>query len=357
MSVLYFAEYLARIRSIAVSLQFPHGATGTKLRFRDVRTAVVHYFQGDDEHTREIRLPEDVTVTVSESIVELQNNNTVSFRLPASPEQHSKHQPATSFHEASGPVPWSATEIRRAEGQVKVKCRDCKSVVSNTISTWKDMPSEHWAETMDFWHCHKPHEDQQSHNVAYSVSQFIPSPSSAFVGAAYFLLKREDVMAKLENGAVLCPDCGAVLGEDHMDYLQLWKWALELEGADLVPLYPAEVFVSCILLDLVDAHAIFTFLIEGDNDEKMLLWVFNLDVKLVTGDMDRAERAFKVFYSSSNSDIPALQQTRGDIEIVRLPGTIFTRLQRQLEHHTLSFPENARNFGKWNVSILRRHQL
>jgi hypothetical protein len=71
--------------------------------------------------------------------------------------------------------------------------------------------------------------------------------------------------------------------------------------------------------------------------------------------MDRAVRALKIFYSSEPEDIVELQQSRGDVEIVRLPGAIFDYLEHQLIEYTNSFPENARLFGKWNVSILRRH--
>jgi hypothetical protein len=27
------------------------------------------------------------------------------------------------------------------------------------IKAWKDLPSENWAEMMEFWHCHKPEDD------------------------------------------------------------------------------------------------------------------------------------------------------------------------------------------------------
>lgn len=67
-------------------------------------------------------------------------------------------------------VPWNASEIGSWSG---VSCRSCKTVLvgvegargegqnaqeaaQNAITSWKDLPNEHWAEMMDFWHCHKP---------------------------------------------------------------------------------------------------------------------------------------------------------------------------------------------------------
>jgi hypothetical protein len=231
--VLYFAEYLARIKSIAVSLQFPHGATATNVRFKDLRTAVVHYSVNGTEKAQDLSLPEDVTVKVSEGIIDFkQENSTVSFRLPASPELHEQYRPKTSFLDKSATIPWTASQIQRSEAGIKLRCKSCGSVVSESIKAWKDMPSEHWAETMDFWHCHKPHDEfAHSFNKAYSVSQFVPMQGSAFISAAYFLVKAGDTTnISIRNGTVVCSSCDSNLGEDHMDYLQLWKWSLCIDG-------------------------------------------------------------------------------------------------------------------------------
>lgn len=49
---------------------------------------------------------------------------------------------------------WPATVL---ESSTEVACRSCKNVlVKDTVSTWNNLPSEDWAEMMDFWHCHKP---------------------------------------------------------------------------------------------------------------------------------------------------------------------------------------------------------
>lgn len=51
--------------------------------------------------------------------------------------------------------PWSAADLRDAEC---AHCVTCNTDIVNpgVISAWKDLPSENWAEMMDFWHCHKP---------------------------------------------------------------------------------------------------------------------------------------------------------------------------------------------------------
>ena len=54
-------------------------------------------------------------------------------------------------------VPWTADSMG---DQTEVYCRDCGCtlVERGKIHVWKDLPSEGWAEMMEFWHCHKPNE-------------------------------------------------------------------------------------------------------------------------------------------------------------------------------------------------------
>ena len=54
--------------------------------------------------------------------------------------------------------PWAAADLNPDS---QLRCRQCKSRLTKSASriTWKDLPSENWAEMMDFWHCHKPHDE------------------------------------------------------------------------------------------------------------------------------------------------------------------------------------------------------
>ena len=46
-------------------------------------------------------------------------------------------------------------------------CRDCSAVLikKGSIKTWKDLPSEGWAEMMDLWFCHKPTVDEEDEEM------------------------------------------------------------------------------------------------------------------------------------------------------------------------------------------------
>lgn len=77
-------------------------------------------------------------------------------------------------------VPWNASELERWKG---VSCKNCGNLVAGhdgvrsesevvadtkdgSITSWRDLPNENWAEMMDFWHCHKP--EHQHHALAHS---------------------------------------------------------------------------------------------------------------------------------------------------------------------------------------------
>lgn len=93
-------------------------------------------------------------------------------------------------------VPWSAQDLSE---KMTIHCKKCQGMVvkSGKITAWKDLPSENWAEMMDFWHCHKPHDDNTNENAAgskgyASTSQLAISPGTGLIDTVSFLLHKTD---------------------------------------------------------------------------------------------------------------------------------------------------------------------
>lgn len=93
-------------------------------------------------------------------------------------------------------VPWPATEM--SDG---IECQKCGTSLlqEGRVKGWRDLPNENWAEMMDFWHCHKPHEHGHKHdddptkNKGYSASSKLQAITNVgFVGLSYFILSKED---------------------------------------------------------------------------------------------------------------------------------------------------------------------
>jgi len=93
-------------------------------------------------------------------------------------------------------VPWPAGKM----ADTTVACRNCNAdlLKASDVNEWKDLPREDWAEMMDFWHCHKPHEhnSEEGHeqNKGYAAYARLQAQQDlGLVGLTYFLLSRANV--------------------------------------------------------------------------------------------------------------------------------------------------------------------
>ena len=121
-----------------------------------------------------------------------------SVKLPVLPSSDS-----SSGREANY-VPWSAPELNSL--QPGFSCARCHATVlgRDRIRSWKDLPSENWAEMMDFWHCHKPHEKDEDtekggrlilakeRDTGRRKGGLVPTQGVGLVGLTYFLIDRVD---------------------------------------------------------------------------------------------------------------------------------------------------------------------
>ncbi|KAK1729239.1 hypothetical protein CaCOL14_002527 [Colletotrichum acutatum] len=171
-----YAELLTNIRqlSVAVTLPSPAGGQTKALIAPDGATLHIHHAGTETSFPLPGRVlaqagaPTALPLpprppSASSSSAAAPASQTLSWRLPLadSPAARSSTSPADD------PVPWTARDL--LPGSV-VACRRCAAVVvpGGKTREWKDLPSENWAEMMDFWHCHKPstnHEDEHEHGA------------------------------------------------------------------------------------------------------------------------------------------------------------------------------------------------
>jgi hypothetical protein len=140
----------------------------------------------------------------------IKGQSTTSLDLPATPakeltlrlvieEEAAQNESLIRGEElfpANDSIPWMASEMTNNSGDLA--CRNCQHILvqSGIIKTWKDLPSDNWAEMMDLWHCHKPKEDQKEESgktKGYSASRSLNVTSSVgFVSSSYFLVAPDD---------------------------------------------------------------------------------------------------------------------------------------------------------------------
>ena len=161
-----YAELLPNLRqiSVAVTLPSPADADGTLVQLTDNGAAIQVKHDG---LVKSMRLPAQAEVRGAVSVPlplgppHLAPVKEASWRLPLSssvpPTVPGREAAAAGAHGGES-VPWSATALVTGS---EVRCRTCNTsvVAAGKLAAWKDLPSENWAEMMEFWHCHKPDHD------------------------------------------------------------------------------------------------------------------------------------------------------------------------------------------------------
>lgn len=185
-----YAELLLNIRQLTILVTLPTTSNDTtRVELSPDRRSLLTFHDG--KHTA-VDLPcqaasSSVTTASASKIKEL------SFRLPIT---HDNRAEGGNGVNNSGQCIWPASAL---SSRTRIACRYCKNVVvKDGITSWKDLPSEHWAEMMDFWHCHKPHVKEDglgadSTSKGYAASNgCIPKPGIGFVDDLHFLLASSD---------------------------------------------------------------------------------------------------------------------------------------------------------------------
>lgn len=144
-----YAEFLPRLGRISVVIHLPTPSTHkTKvLLARDGLHLIVDH---EGASTR-LRLPAKTRIAGEHLPREVKPGlDKMSWRLFPTPEEAQD-----ALHIEAGAVPWPAAELKPG---LRVACQECDEpiILRDTIKAFKDLPSDNWAEMMEFWHCHKP---------------------------------------------------------------------------------------------------------------------------------------------------------------------------------------------------------
>lgn len=159
-----YAELLQNIRqvSLAASLPSPSNAS-TNATVTSDGSAIHLRHDGLDA---QLALPASVDAAACPSPLPVQPvASSLSWRLPLATAAAPQQQQQRSGDEV---VPWPATDLLPGE---PVRCRGCGEPVvgAGRVGAWKDLPSENWAEMMEFWHCHKPDDAGHGHGHGHGA--------------------------------------------------------------------------------------------------------------------------------------------------------------------------------------------
>ncbi|TGJ87478.1 hypothetical protein E0Z10_g1242 [Xylaria hypoxylon] len=391
--ILIYAELLSNIRQVSVGCTLPTPvSTATQATVSaDGRALTIAH----DGSNQTVQLPEAVA-PLSQLPISKSGGTSLSWRLPLAAPLIRRTLPVSE--EA---VPWSATDLE--PGSV-VACRTCKSTIvdAGTLKVWKDLPSENWAEMMEFWHCHKPHghihDNDEEHltNRGYGASSRIAAqPGVGFVDLTSFLLADSDLVTSSisvsasTNGAgnetkatiaLHCTSCKVQLGarSDQALSTSIFKWQVVVEQQNRSAPESSPNLAQCVSAMLLATMArsgcsksillpIKTrtdLPLNGSKSERasqeqdvLSIWMFNANITFSSTEAPTSPvNAAKVLYRTV-SQVEAnkmLESITSDVEDVSLPSEAITTIFGLLNKSNFLIPQSDRKFKEWTVGLLEK---
>lgn len=195
-----YAEHLQNIRTVSVQACLAtHSNNATKATLSADGSTLSLTHEGQSVS---IRLPVNVPSGHNDTTLHIPaappSSKELTFRLSLEEKPGSNSNlPSERTGTPSTVVPWMAQDL---SPQTEICCATCNTVlmVRGTVRQWKDLPSEGWAEMMDFWHCHKPdvpHNQGHNGSTARGISansKLAVQQGIGLVGPLHLLLAHED---------------------------------------------------------------------------------------------------------------------------------------------------------------------
>ncbi|KAI1434698.1 ubiquitin-conjugating enzyme E2C-binding protein [Xylaria sp. CBS 124048] len=381
--ILIYAELLSNIRQVSVGCSLPTPASESTQAYVAPDGRALTVIHGGLRQT--IQLPGSVAFS-SQLPVDRSRGTGLSWRLPLTT------RPAGPAEDS---VPWSAIDLRPGS---PVFCKSCKATVVNagTLRIWKDLPSENWAEMMEFWHCHKPSNLQHSHDEEHlttrgygASSRIAAQPGVGFVDLTSFMLAYSDVLessistststdktASQPSKTLYCVTCKTQLGvyDDKSSSISLFKWQVLVNQQSQITAAKSPSLVQCVsamlLATVARSGCSKSILLPigararplpdasiSKNIDRLNIWVFNANITFSSTEASTSPtNAVKVFYRivSQEAADQMLESVVSDYEDISLPAEAIATITELLNKSNSFVPESDRRFKDWMVGLLNK---
>ncbi|KJX94158.1 hypothetical protein TI39_contig4214g00019 [Zymoseptoria brevis] len=379
MSIHLYAEHLVNIRTLSIAASLDTETT------KDTKAVLApdgaSLFLTHEGHTASIKLPVPVP----------SGHNKATFHLPSAPtkqlsfriqldEKFRDDSKNGEVNRVDGDiVPWTAVSLTSG---IELCCKSCNAVLlaRDKVRIWKDLPSENWAEMMDFWHCHRPDVPKDyDHKIplkGYSAeSRLAIQAGVGMVDTVDFVFAADDCTnltnisspnAISDDAILQCSRCKTIVGQIHSssEGYKLRKMHVSLSAEIGQPSisHESEKWLSCHLLSSIDTQGVRKFRIQSTdpNNTSIRIWIFTPDINIASSKATNSKpmRAVKVFWTDAAPSQPGdegklNQQTLSEGEI-ELPIEEMEALRKTLVRSAALLPEGSRKFQEWNVALLAR---
>ncbi|KAI0414465.1 ubiquitin-conjugating enzyme E2-binding protein [Xylaria grammica] len=394
--ILIYAELLPNIRQVSVGCTLPTPvSTATQATVSADGRALTVAHHGSNQT---IQLPEAVA-PFSQLPIHNSGGTRLSWRLPLATPLTRR---ALAISEES--VPWSATDL---EPGSTVACRTCESTIvgAGTLNVWKDLPSENWAEMMEFWHCHKPHNHAHHNNEEHltnrgygASSRIAAQPGVGFVDLTSFLLADSDLVtssisasastnragneAKVTVTTVTlhCTSCKAQLGvrSDQAPSVSIFKWQVVVKQQNQAAPESSPNLAQCVsamlLATMARSGCSKSVLLpikaqtdcprDGSKSEHgsrvqdvLNIWIFNANITFSSTEASTSPiNAAKVLYRTVSQEEAdkMVESITSDVQEISLPSDAITTIFGLLDRSNRLVPESDRKFKEWTIGLLEK---
>ncbi|SCU80639.1 LANO_0B00760g1_1 [Lachancea nothofagi CBS 11611] len=224
--------------------------------------------------------------------------------------------------------------------------QDCRKI--------SDMPSEFWVELMDYWHCHKPLNDDQVKVDRYAKLE--PLQDELLIGTSFFSVKStwSTKRMKLLPESIQCAKCQRTLGQISRDcaLYNINKWDVNLVRGGLLESYPPELHVASSLLNCLNSNATRVTVLKCSRTERsVLIWLFAVDVDVSLTGSQLLKNCIKVYYKDTCQTYPESSGFQ-NVENILVPELPFERFVERLRSVNAQLPSAVRTMDSWNLSFI-----
>lgn len=359
MTINYYVELLSRIRSVSVLVEEEdENVVFIAKKLVQIDSKLIKLIL-EDEESIDIPLPIDVPQIPNLSSCFQQKGNIVSIRLPLVDAERDRS--TNALMSISSNYKWNASYLRKSVVNYTFNCSSCNNplISSTKVKSVLDMPSELWAEMMDFWHCHKP--DTKSSYIE-KFSSLSPEKNGIITGAYYIAFNSDDDIYGVRKslGTIQCTGCSKIVGEydSKVKLDKLFNWELKLCHHGKMEIFQPFYYTYDTLLDNVNGNAIRIIeLSNNSNTKSILIWIFNIGLDVIVKDLGLRENSMKLYYTSDKDDIEEERKNRGEIEQVFVLDLIIDSTIQQLTYINKKLPKSSRKMGKnWKLALLYKDE-
>lgn len=257
---------------------------------------------------------------------------------------------------------WSlaAFKASAATHNFKLLCRNCQNNAildsRNGISKVNEMPSEFWAEFMDFWHCHKPSLEEANNNVMNVDTKYIdlrPRSGELLIGNTFFQVIKGTLVPGntiAANSFIKCGSCKCNIGtyDESKDIVTLNKRKLILDkGLDEKEYYDSYMEVLAGIITLLKFNSARYFKVISPTGNTLFLWLFAYNVDVFYSPDKYCTNCYKILYRNE------LEKSMPNIEDITIKDQeVFDDFKRKLFEVNSNLPRQSREFCQWSVAYI-----